>query len=270
MGRISGFAVVAALVAVLCGCESPRLLLDAEARAGNRALALIDVPEPGQHILLNFSPAVPLLGFIPAIAMGAEQDRRTAEFTRLIKDQSLDLGPALAGALQRALEARGMEVERLEGVRPGVRDETYVDYSNIKTTAPAILEVFFIGAGYFSPVSAADYRPWLRVVARMVSSTPPYKLMYLQILNFGPPLAGGDTVINLPAPEGQYAYPGYESLMADPRGAADGILSGVQPVAGRIAEQLAPEPVEELQPAPGRRSGRGTTLDDLKDLLRKD
>lgn len=260
--------------ALLAGCaQSPQIPLKPEAQARIRSVALLDVVEPQEHIVFNITGAPAIFGLLGGLAHAQDTQRKTGEFTESMKARKLSAGPALTNALEESLQARGLQVHRLEGVRVGVKDGGLADFSTVKTDADAILNVLYFAAGYLSPASSTDYLPWVRVFARLITSSPPYEIIYFQVLNYGAELAASETVIQLPAPDGKFRYPTFEELMAAGKTAGDGILGAATPIAERIASQLRPGAAagsrEGDRPQSATRRGE-ITLDDLKDLLPKE
>ena len=108
------------------------------------------------------------------------------------------------------------------------------NYRSIETRADAILHVSFLRAGYLATANSSQYLPWLYVRARLVSRGG-NALLYSQFLVFGPKFPA--TKAHIPAAP-QYAYPNFDSLMANHVAATLGLAEGTRKVAASIVQQL--------------------------------
>lgn len=175
-------------------------------------------------------------GLIGGLAQAGANQSNTTEFTKRMKDRNLTLGAAMVAALSEDLPKHGYEVAYLSGVRPGMKsDRKEVDYGNVETDADAILDVWFVAAGYLSTSSSLNYLPWVRVIARLVSSQTRQPI-YFQMLNYGAVLKA-EGIVDLPA-DPIYKYGTAGTLLGRADQAADGLRGSIQPIAARIVEDL--------------------------------
>jgi len=144
--------------------------------------------------------------------------------------------PRLKAKSSKTLQSGTSGYTYLSGVRPGMKsDRKEVDYGNVETDADAILDVWFVAAGYLSTSSSLNYLPWVRVIARLVSSQTRQPI-YFQMLNYGAVLKA-EGIVDLPA-DPIYKYGTAGTLLGRADQAADGLRGSIQPIAARIVEDL--------------------------------
>ena len=222
--------------AVGCAPTVPHLALDKQTRPGIRTVALLQVPEPEQHVMMNMGGGAMAFGLIGGLVQAGANQSNTTELTKRMKSLNLTLGAALADALRGELPRDGYEVTYLSSVRPKTKsDGKEMDYRVIETEADAILDVWFVAAGYLSTPSSTTYEPWVRVSARLVSSQT-REPMYFQIYNYGAVMKA-QGIVDLPATP-VFTYGTAGTLLERSGEAADGLRASIQPIAARIVEDL--------------------------------
>src|SRR5262245_37254788 len=230
--RLSPFLVfVVVLMSGGCAPSVPHLALNKEANPRIQKIALLEVPEPQVHPVVNMGGGAMAFGLIGGLVQAGVNQSNTTEFTKRMKSGNLTLGAALADALRAELPRDGYEVSYLSGVRPKAKsDGKEMDYRAIETEADAILDVWFVAAGYLSTQSSTIYEPWVRVTARLVSSKT-REPIYFQILNYGA-IMKADGIVNLPATP-VFTYGTAGTLLERANEAADGLRASIQPIVGR-------------------------------------
>src|SRR5262245_33603730 len=136
------------LVAGGCAPSVPHIALDKGARPGIRRIALLEVAEPQQHVVVNMGGGAMAFGLIGGLAQAGANQSNTTEFTKRMKDRNLTLGAAMVTALREELPKYGYDVAYLSGVRPGMKsDRKEVDYGNVQTAADAVMAEWCVAAG---------------------------------------------------------------------------------------------------------------------------
>ena len=229
-------AFVVVLMTGGCAPSVPHLALDKEANPRIQKIALLEVPEPQVNPVVNMGGGAMAFGLIGSLVQAGVNQSNTTEFTKRMKSRNLTLGAAMADALRGELPRDGYEVSDLSGVRPKTKsDGKEMDYRAIETEADAILDVWFVTAGYLSMPSSTIYEPWVCVVVRLVSSQT-REPVYLQILDYGATMKA-DGIVNLPATP-VFTYGTAGALLDRADEAADGLRASIQPIVARIVADL--------------------------------
>jgi hypothetical protein len=222
----------------LVSCASvPKQAFDKKDAAPVKRIALLQVAEPNDYLVQNMGGAAMAFGLIGGLIAAADASSKSDLFTQKMKEQKLTLRGQMAQAIAERLNAQGYEVVYLSDQRPRVKEDKNADYSQIKTDADAILDVWFTVVGYLSPQGSPDYQPWIGTVARLVAANDGSQL-YFQSFNYGAKLGySRDTIEYLPA-ESKYAYRSFDALMTNSDEAIQGLRQGIPPITTRIIEQL--------------------------------
>ena len=114
---------------------------------------------------------------------------------------------------------------------------TATDYADIQTNADAILYVVVRFAGYKDDPSSAALIPMVGIDAYLFN-TKNKKIVYRQVFNQGYKLIKNPEVESLPV-EKESRFGTKDVLFSKIDNALDGLVQATQPVALRIAEQLA-------------------------------
>lgn len=220
-----------------CAGLRPSQAFDKPAHAEIKQIALLRVPAPNLKVT-NLGGSLGAFGLLGGAMGAADEDTKSHEFADAVA-RELSLATLMTEALESALKKEGylVTLEDQRPIEPPLDQQTADDvanYSKIKTEADAILDVSFLSAGYLSPAGSSDYVPWLHVKATLVSTrgrTP----LYVDWLVYGAKFGVRKEYFPTARP---YAYGSFSDLMDKRRDAIEGLKGGIQPIAGRIAEQL--------------------------------
>jgi len=227
---------LAVAILLLGACASvPRQEFDKQAQGAVKKIALLQVPEPKEISVINIGGASGMFGLIGGLAQAGDIQSKTNQYTDKMRQMNLQMGAEIAQALQRELKKQNYETVYLSDQRPAIKNENQADYSAIRTDADAILDVWYVAVGYLSTANSFDYKPWVRVSARLVSAKD-HSQLYFRAFNYGADLTS-EGIENVGA-DPKYAYRNFDLLMSKADESAEGIKSGVNPIAVRIGEQL--------------------------------
>lgn len=228
-----------AMASALSGCASlrPSQAFDKPHHAEIKHIALLRVPAP-QLKVTNLGGSLGAFGLLGGAMGAADEDTKSHEFADAVAGE-MPLAKLLTEALESELKKEGYRVtlEDQRPIEPAPDQRTADDlanYSKITTEADAILDVSFLSAGYLSPPGSGDYLPWLHVKATLVATrgrTP----LYVDWLVYGAKFGVRKEYFSTARP---YAYGSFSDLMEQRRDAIEGLTRGIEPIAGRIAEQL--------------------------------
>ncbi len=219
------------------GCESvPQQKFDKRTNSNIKTIALLDVPNPDEYHAINIGGVGGGTVAFGGVMVGSDGALKTEKFTSAMQKQDINLGGELLSGLKRSLTAAGYKVVILKETRPRLNANKVADYSQIKTNADAILDVWYVVAGYLSPDYSLDYIPWVRVSARMVTTQDKTQI-YLQTFNYGAELSSHDKRVHIPG-NNAYAYRSFETLMGDIAEAKEGLRASVPAISEGISSQL--------------------------------
>ncbi len=176
-----------------------------------------------------------MFGLIGGLAQASDMQSKTNQYTDKMRQMNLQMGAEIAQALQRELKNQNYEIIYLSDQRPAIKNENQADYSAVRTDADAILDVWYVTVGYLFTAGSLDYKPWIRVSARLISAKDQSPL-YFRAFNYGADLTS-EGIENIGA-DPKYAYRNFDLLMNKADESAEGLKSGVNPIAVRMGEQL--------------------------------
>lgn len=227
--------IIVILLLILYGCASvPQQAFEKDSNTKLSSIALLEITNPREFIVLNIGGIGSIFGILGALAENSVAKSNSAEFTNRLKERNVLIGDELRQELKTELSKQGYEVLFLDGQLPEVKGNVE-DYSNINTDADLILHVGYGAAGYLSTQFSFDYKPWLRVSARLVS-TSTRQPVYFQAFNYGAELSASG-IKQLPSNE-KYAYDSFDELLTGIDASIEGIRAGVGLIGNQIAQDL--------------------------------
>ena len=116
--QLSPLLALCVMLTAGCAPSVPRMVLDKGTTPGIRKIALLEVPEPQQHVVINMGGGAAAFGLIGGLVQAGANQSNTTEFTKRMKARVLMLGVAMSDALRGELPKHGYQVSYLAGVRP--------------------------------------------------------------------------------------------------------------------------------------------------------
>jgi hypothetical protein len=232
-------------LALLTGCASiPRQAFNRGTHGNVRNIALLRVHEPEQLTVSNIGSMYGAFGLLGAAMQADDEAGKRDDLTERMRAHRVALGVELSTVLEHELRKHGYIVNVWTTESPRVHqdgDDEYAppqyskirDYPRIRSTADAILDVWFSDAGFTA--LGKDYQPWIRANARLVSTRDQSQL-YFQAYSYGVDIRA-EAVKHFPS-QPKYAYGNFPTLMARSQEAADGLRAGVPLMARGIAADL--------------------------------
>jgi hypothetical protein len=211
-------------------------------------IALLQVEEPDTYIAWSAERPNALMGMLSRNTQSGVNQINSTRFTQAMSDKKFSLGLLLTQQIQEELTKQGYELSIIPLSQIGKdKNGKYVDYSQVQTNAQAILQIQILFAGYVAAGTGVDYIPTIGVNARLVSPGDS-KQLYYQAFNNGYRFGKATSVENL-SDLSSYHFPTVDSLLTQTESAIEGLVNGANPIAPRIAIQLAKEAIEK-KPAP--------------------
>ncbi|MEM4987651.1 hypothetical protein V8G57_09665 [Collimonas sp. H4R21] len=223
---LSLFCIVSTLMLVGCAFP-PKLPLDQTAVKNVKKVALIPIRE-SQSITVMDSSIGPLFP-------NSWNIRDSEAYAAAINAQNVKMADTLRDTLLVGFQKKGLDVVVLTDQYPKwSADGKSYDYSDIKTDADVILQVWFGYTGYFSG-AFKDYQPWLMVHSVLLDAHTKMAL-YRQSFSAGmKPIV--DSIEFIPI-EGQIKYISSNQLMLRFKESFDQLLQGHQAIARQLMLEL--------------------------------
>jgi hypothetical protein len=217
-------------------------------RAAGASIASIDVLEVVQQQRLMVLPrtthvdgAPPARGTTPAFAnpipVQAALDNGTAALGEGFTRRGSSLGNEFGRQLVSALQAKGYDAKLLRGQKPHQNvPGRGQSMAGVNSQADAVLYVVLRFAGYKDDAASGGLVPMAGVDAYLFDKSG--RLLYRQVFNQGFRLLPGAEVEQVPVGNSP-KFANRAALVSGAENAAHGLVQVLQPVAARIADQLA-------------------------------
>ncbi|MEX3813644.1 hypothetical protein AB3X96_25845 [Paraburkholderia sp. BR13439] len=171
---LSKFVLAAGFVVttLLTGCTSlPKTDLAASNRQKLHTIAMLDVKEPRGESVVNFGGAAGAFGLIGGLVQAGVNANHTSTYTQRVASEKIVFAPVVDDGLTARLSNAGYQIVALHGQSVKLAsDGKSDDFSDIKTDADAILNVWITSFGYASPPDTSDFIPWVVIRARLLDS----------------------------------------------------------------------------------------------------
>lgn len=156
----------------LTGCTSlPKKEMDASDQQRIKTVALLHVLEPKKDEVVNIGGAAGAFGLIGAMVQVSVNEHHTTIYTKDVQDAKIEFAPILRDAVMKTLTADGYHPVYLQDQQAKLAaDGKSDDFSDIKTDADAIMQVWFSDVGYVSPPELPDFIPTVIIHAEILDS----------------------------------------------------------------------------------------------------
>lgn len=224
----------------LSGCATHEIPYDRD----NANIHTIGVVTPGfaskaqAFLASTVGESVGLVGGLVDLAM---EEKRDGQLRHIFAEANMDGPNEFLSDLNAALQARGYAVVSV----PAPSDRTsFLKSYPPAASADAYLDVAVIGYGYMAAgISDGDpYRPFVWLRGRLVRASDNSVLMQevisLNPLNLGGWLGGGANAQITLSPDPTYRYQDFDTLMAHPQQAPQGIRQALKQSADTLANVL--------------------------------
>lgn len=164
----AGFVVTT----LLTGCASlPKTDLSVNNRQKLHSIAMMDVREPKAESVVNFGGAAGAFGLIGGLVQGGVNASHTSTYSERVVSEKITFAPVIGDSLTTRLSDSGYQVVALHNQTVKLSsDGKSDDYSDVKTDADAILNVWITSFGYVSPPNTSDFIPWVVIRARVLDA----------------------------------------------------------------------------------------------------
>jgi hypothetical protein len=222
--RISKAAVaLAASAAVLCGCAAkPEIPFDRASAGDVKTIGIVTPAMPDDASVVLASTVGQSFGLIGGLIDAGLKASRDSHFHDILKQQGVAPNAVLAADLTKSLRAQGYTVLPLEIERDHKSDFLAKFPDGTGRPVDAYLDLVVDDYGYLAAGigSSSPYRPFVKLRAKLVRASDRAVLMQDSIMYN--PLNNPEHVVTI-SPDPRYQYKDFDTLTADPAGAATGL-----------------------------------------------
>lgn len=236
---------------VLTGCVSvPKVALDDVAAKKIGSVAMMPIGESKNIRVTNVGPAM-MLGAIGGAIQGLTDDDHSKSYAAALNAQEVKLAKPVSDALIEGLKSKGLAVELLVGQHAKLAsDGKSDDYSDVKTSADVILQVWFGYTGYFSGATS-DYKPWVVVHAKLLDTRTKKELYHQSFSALRKPAS--DAIEFVPV-AGEVEYKNFDDLISHAGQSLVPLQLGHQAIVRQLLKELKlganPQAVLTMQAGP--------------------
>ena len=223
------FAVVVLLTSaiLLVGCNTlPEIPYDRSGAGNIKTIGIITPSFPGEPVVVLASTIGQSLGLVGALADAAMRSNREASFTSMLRERNFSAQDTFVQSLIAGLEAQGYSATVIPIKRDNAEFATRYP-KNAEPKVDAYLDLVTVVYGYYAAGirGSTPYRPVFAVRARLVRATDSSVLMQEQVIYnpLNPNAKVGVTI----APDPQYQFRNFDTLMADPDKAVQGLQGAI-------------------------------------------
>ncbi|WP_260858894.1 hypothetical protein [Paraburkholderia sp. BCC1885] len=230
---LAGFVVATTL---LTGCTSlPKTDLASDNREKLHSIAMLDVAEPRGENVANFGGAAGAFGLIGGLVQGGVNSSHTSTYTQHVASEKIAFAPVVNDGLTTRLSSDGYEIVVLHDQHAKLSsDGKSDDFSDVKTTADAILSVWITSLGYASPPASSDFIPWVVIRARLLDSKSKQD-MYFKTFACGWDIKGNSVHV---VADAKYHYGSFGTLIEQFDQSVAGLKDCEQAVVAAIGQDL--------------------------------
>jgi hypothetical protein len=232
----SALACIIAATTLLTGCASlPKTDLASSNREKLHSIAMLDVTEPRGESVVNFGGAAGAFGLIGGLVQGGINANHTSTYTQHVASEKITFAPVVNDGLTTRLSSNGYEIVALHDQHAKLSsDGKSDDFSDVKTSADAILSVWITSFGYVSPPESSDFIPWVVVRARLLDSKSKQD-MYFKTFACGWDIKANSVHVEADA---QYRYGSFGTLIDQFDQSVTGLKDCEQAVVAAIGQDL--------------------------------
>lgn len=220
------------IVATLAGCSLPRVTLDQSSASRIKTIGIPEIKQPMHMNVENLGGAGGAFGLVGGLVQAGISSNHSTAFKNSLSERQVPVTAHLRDSIENELKAQ-YEVRFLEGQQVPQGNDAKGDYSEIKTDANAILNVWITQFGYISPPSLPEYIPFVVVRARLLDSTTRQEL-HFKTYTCGYEIQKGDPDFI----SSSYSFPSFGTLMTSFDEASKGLLTCEAGIAKLIGQDL--------------------------------
>jgi hypothetical protein len=236
MRRLRSAAGLLVVLLGLVGCAIPEVPYDRGTAGTVKRIGIVTPQLPKRaYVALATSPGKNL-GLIGGLVDAALQSDRESELKKLLDQRNFAVESVITGSLAAGLQARGYEVVMLPMTRD--KEDFAPSYpEGAPSPVDAYLDVVATGYGYVAAGVGSDtpWRPSVRLKVRLASAKGLAVLMQDTIVYN--PIGTPDKTVTI-APDPALQYVNFNSLMADPDGAVNGLRVAIEQTAQHVCMLL--------------------------------
>lgn len=236
------FRIVGLLALVgLSACAAPEIPFDRSSAGEINSIGIITPHVPnGAHVALASSVGQSF-GIIGALVDAGMQANRESKFKAILDRQSFSAEQILLDKVQAGLTARGYKVAMIPYKHDQAEFATRYP-TDAEPKVDAYLDLVTVGYGYVAAGigSSTPYRPQFGIRVRLVRARDSAVLMQDVIVynlinqNGGGPYSKAVTI----APDPNYQFKDFDTLIAQPEGAVNGLRVAINQSADTVSQLL--------------------------------
>jgi hypothetical protein len=220
-------AAAVACVSILAGCAShPEVPYDHSSNTGVKTVAVLTPSFPDGPAVVLASSVGQSFGLIGALVDSTMQNNRESKFNGLLASQSFSLPDTFMQDIGQALQAQGYQVTS-QPVTRSKADFLEQYPSAAEARGDVYLDTVVVNYGYIAAGigSSTPYRPSFSVRCKLVRAKDNAVLMQDTIVYN--PIGPTSNMVTI-APDSDYVFKDFDTLMADPPKAVQGLQVAVQ------------------------------------------
>lgn len=175
------------------------------------------------------------LGLVGVLVAEGDMDGKTHAFTRLMRTRGFRSGAGFEQQLQAGLVAAGYRVRRIPAPRASAEGGYRSQYPTADGSVDAYLDLYSDLIGYTAAGGGTPYRPTVYLNVRLVRAAD-HRVLYQDRIAYNA-FGDGDGAITIDPARG-YEFAAFDSLMAQPDKAQEGLRLAMRAAGDEVARQL--------------------------------
>lgn len=237
--KISRVLGAIALAFIVVGCTAiPEVPYDRMTAGNIKTIGILDPSIPQDaSVILATSPGQSF-GLVGALVDASLQENRERSFKKMVQAQNFSARDTFMSRLTQRLEMNGYTTAKVSATRPGSNFfSKYPSEMNVDALLDLVVENYgYIAAGVGQ---SAPYRPRFAAKIRLVRASDSTVLMQDTVIyNAYETYANEAKGVVTIAPNGNYAYPDFNSMEANPEQAVTGLQDAINQSADAIGNLL--------------------------------
>ena len=144
--------------------------IDSSSASEIKKIGILEIKQPMNMNVENLGGAGAAFGLVGGLAQAGVNNSHSDTYQRTLSERQVPIMEHLRRAVENELRTYQYDVEYLQGQSSTRENDAKGDYSDVKTDANAILNIWITQFGYVSPPSSSGYIPFVVVRARLIEA----------------------------------------------------------------------------------------------------